>query len=72
MTGVIVGERVTHTAHVQPFLRPVEYTLTKLNRIYALSSRLRRNHDVKNVEGSLPEDYVPYRQSDYARQKSHR
>ena len=72
MAGVMVGERVTHTAHVQPFLRPVEYTLTKLNRIYALSSHLRRNHDVKNVEGFLPEDNIPYRQSDYAREKSHR
>ena len=67
MVGVMVGERVTHTAQVQPFLRPVEYTLTKLNRIYALSSHLRRNRDVKNVDGSLPEDIIPYRQSDYAR-----
>ena len=72
MVGKTVGEHVTHTAHVQLFLRPVEYILTKLNRIYALWSHLRRNHDVKNVEGFLPEDNIPYRQSDYARQKSHR
>ena len=72
MEEVMVGERVTHIAHVQPFLRTVEYTLTKLNRIYTLSSHLRRNHDVKNVEGSLPEDNIHYRQSDYDRQQSHR
>ena len=54
-------------------LTNIIHTVIESSRVYALSSRLRRNHDVRNVERfRLPEDNIPYRKSDYAHQKTHR
>ena len=42
----------------------IKHKLSESSRIYPLSSRLRRNHDVRNMERSLPEDNIPYGKSE--------